>query len=91
MGGNIYLLNPMDTLITTSTPVEAQIKKPVVVLNDISHRAHNLARIIDRLSSGTYEITIVKDGIHAAEWKIEIVRIELIQRVSLSNKSYVAE
>lgn len=81
----------MDTLITSPAPVvEAQVKKPVMI-NDISHRAHTLARIIDRLSEGTYEITIVKDSIHAAEWRIEIVRIELIHRVSLSNKMYIAE
>lgn len=65
--------------------------KPLSPVTDVSHRAHNLARIVDRLSPGTYHLKIVKDDIHSANWDIEIVRSELIKRVSLSNKKYVAE
>jgi hypothetical protein len=58
---------------------------------DISHRAHNLAQIVDRLRPGTYHVTIIKDEIKSVDWNIEILRSELIQRVSLSNKNYVSE
>ena len=68
-----------------------QNAKPSAPAIDVSHRAHNLARIVDRLSAGTYHVTIIKDDIKGADWNIEIVRSELIQRVSLSNKNYVSE
>lgn len=72
-----------------STALPTQTRKPPGV--DISHRGHNLARIVDRLSPGTYHITIVKNDVHGVDWNVEIVRSELIQRVALSNKSYLAE
>ena len=72
-----------------SVPAAQPVNKSVI--NDISRRAHNLARIVDRLSAGTYHLTIVKNAIHSADWNIEIQRSELIQKVSLSNKNYLSE
>lgn len=78
-----------------STPFTQNAQTPApanaINVNDVSHRAHNLARIVDRLSPGTYHVTIIKDAIKGADWNIEIVRSELIQRVSLSNKNYISE
>lgn len=68
-----------------------QIAKPPAPAVDVSYRAHNLARIVDRLSPGTYHVTIIKNEIHGVDWNVEIVRSELIQKVSLSNKNYVSE
>ena len=67
-----------------------QTAKPPAIA-DVSHRAHKLARIVDRLSPGTYHLKITKDDVYGVDWNIEIVRSEMIQRVSLSNKNYVSE
>lgn len=52
--------------------------------NDVSPRVHELMQRIDRLPAGKYEITITKPEIRAADWDIEIVRMENIERLQLS-------
>lgn len=64
---------------------------PVPATNDISHRAYQLARLVDRWSPGTYQVTIVKGDILSVDWDVSVVRVEQIQRVSLKNKRYAAE
>lgn len=57
---------------------------------DISHRALQMARMVDRLSPGTYRILVVKDEMDAKDWRIEVCREEVLKRISLP-KRYVAE
>ena len=54
-----------------------------VAPQDVSPRVHELMQRIDRLPAGTFEITITKPAVRAAEWQIEIVRMEPITRFSL--------
>ena len=51
---------------------------------DLSARVIQLARAIDHLPPGVYEITIQKEEIRAADWSVEIVRTEKIQNMTLS-------
>ena len=51
---------------------------------DVSPRVVELMRRIDRLPAGSFEITITKPEVRAAEWQIEIVRTEPIMRFALS-------
>jgi len=69
--------------------IELEIKqKPRTV--DVSHRAMTLARIVDRLSPGSYNIEVVKDHIESVDWKVTVTREEMVQRVSLA-KGYNPE
>ena len=57
---------------------------PPIQPQDVSPRVHELMQRIDRLPAGTFEITITKPDVRAAEWQIEIVRTEPISRFALS-------
>lgn len=57
---------------------------PVIPVLDISPRAQDLARVIDRLPSGTFELTITKNDLRAVAWNVKIERVETIQTMVLS-------
>jgi hypothetical protein len=61
-----------------------QIPRPP---SDLSPRVVQLARMIERLPPGNYEISLQKEGLRAQNWNIEIVRTEKISTVSLSRQS----
>jgi hypothetical protein len=56
-------------------------RKPIYGL---SQRVVRLAREVDKLPPGRYMIEIVKDDLHAADWRLEIVRVDVVQKMSLS-------
>lgn len=60
------------------------IYDPAQPVTDLSPRVVELARMIDRLPPGTFEITIQKADVRAQDWKVEIVRTEIIRNVTLS-------
>ena len=62
-------------LIPISSP------KPVT---DLSPRVVQLARMIERLPPGNYEISLSKQELRAQDWSVEIVRTEPIQKITLS-------
>jgi hypothetical protein len=51
---------------------------------DLSERAVRIARIIDRLPPGTYNIELLKPEIKAASWKVIVERLEFIQKAALA-------
>lgn len=65
------------------------IPNPDKPITDLSPRVVELARVIDRLPPGTFEITIQKHDIKAQDWQVEIVRTEFIQALNVSK--YVPE
>jgi hypothetical protein len=56
-------------------------RKPVY---DLSRRVVELARAVDDLPSGRYVIEIVKDDLTAAAWRVEIAKVDTVQKMSLS-------
>jgi hypothetical protein len=54
--------------------------KPV---SDLSSRVVQLARMIERLPPGNYEISLQKQELRAQDWSVEIVRTEKISSISL--------
>lgn len=74
--------------MSAMTAIQATVKD-----SDISERARSLAREVDRLPAGfNYVLHIVKDEVEAIDWRVEIVRTELIRRMTLSrDKNYHAE
>ena len=62
-----------------------QSPRPVT---DLSPRVVQLARMIDNLPSGVFEITIQKGEVRAQDWKVEIVRTEKISSVNLSKYNF---
>lgn len=58
--------------------------KPVT---DLSPRVVHLARMLERLPPGNYEISLSKQELSAQDWNIEIVRTERIATVSLSRRT----
>lgn len=54
--------------------------------SDLSPRVVQLARMIDRLPPGNYDISLVKQDLRAQDWKVEIVRTEKIAEVDLSRR-----
>lgn len=63
-----------------SNPAPA-MPKPIT---DLSPRVVELARKIDRLPPGSYEIEIIKGEVRAQDWKVEIVRTEKIETFTAS-------
>lgn len=61
----------------------------ITVPQDVSRRALSIARTIDRLPPGEYNLSLVKPGVKAADWQIEIVRTERLERAVL--KKYLPE
>jgi hypothetical protein len=59
-----------------------------VSISDLSSHVVQLARMIDRLTPGTYEITLQKQDLRQQDWSVEIVRTEQIIGTQLK---YVAE
>ena len=53
-------------------------------ITDLSPRVVQLARAIDRLPAGAFEIKIHKYEIRAQDWDIEIVRTERLQHFTIS-------
>jgi len=64
----------MDQQLSTTTP------KPVT---DLSPRVVQLARMIERLPPGCYEISLEKQELSAQDWSVEIVRTERISSANL--------
>jgi len=62
---------------TTSVPAPQYTTPPVA---DLSQPAVSVARDLDRLPPGTYNVTIQKPDIKAVGWRVEIVREEIIKR-----------
>jgi hypothetical protein len=56
----------------------APTTQPNLIL-DLSPRVVELARIIDHLPPGTFEITIQKSDVIAQTWQVEIVRTEIVR------------
>lgn len=59
-------------------------RKPIYGL---SQRVVALARAVDDLPAGRYVIEIVKDDLHAAAWRVEIVRVDTVRKMDLSKYS----
>ena len=59
------------------------IAQPLSV-TDLSARVVQLARMIDRLPPGDYDISLQKQDLSAQDWRVEIVRTEKISSVNLS-------
>ena len=55
--------------------------------SDLSPRVVQLARMIERLPPGNYEISLQKQELRAQDWNIEIVRTEKISTVNLSRQT----
>ncbi len=56
-------------------------------INDLSPRVVQLARMIDRLPPGNYEISLQKQDLRAQDWSVEIVRTDKISSTNLSKYS----
>ena len=65
---------------TNTNPPTPQPSKPVT---DLSPRVVQLARMLDRLPPGNYEISLSKQEMRAQDWNVEIVRTERIATVQL--------
>ena len=59
----------------------SQPNKPVT---DLSDRVVQLARMIERLPPGNYEISLKKQELSVQPWNVEIVRTEKISSANLS-------
>jgi hypothetical protein len=68
------------------TPLPVSTRKPIV---GISARAASIGKMIDRLRPGRYIIEVTKSDVLAEDWKVEIIRADVVQKISLSN--YVPE
>lgn len=60
-------------------------------IDDLSRHVVQLARTVDRLAPGTYEITITKPDLRQQDWQFEIIRTEKITSGSLSSTTYLGE
>lgn len=58
--------------------------------SDTSLRARSLARMIDRLEPGTYELQIVKPSEKHLAWSFELIQPVIIRKGSLP-KEYLPE
>lgn len=65
--------------------------QPVAQITDLSPHVVQLAREIDRLIPGEYEIAISKPDLRQQDWSFEIVRKEKISSGNLSSKKYQSE
>ena len=72
-----------------TTQTDILISPEFKMETDLSSRAVSVARIVDRLRPGRYILEITKSDIMAADWKIEVIRADVVQKMSLSN--YVPE
>ena len=57
--------------------------QPPKPATDLSPRVVQLARMLDRLPPGNYEISLQKQDLRAQDWNVEIVRTEKIATVQL--------
>jgi len=57
--------------------------QPIEPPRDLSPRVVQLARMLDRLPPGNYEISLSKQVLRAQDWNVEIVRTEKIATVNL--------
>jgi len=60
---------------------------PPRAVTDLSPRMVQLAREIERLPPGNYEISLQKQELRAQDWSVEIVRTEMILTTKLSRHS----
>jgi hypothetical protein len=58
--------------------MENNLTQPPKPVTDLSPRVVQLARMIDNLPPGDYEISLQKQDVRAQDWSIEIVRTEKI-------------
>ena len=72
-----------------TTQTDVLISSEIKMETDLSSRAVSVARIVDRLRPGRYILEITKSDIMAADWKIEVIRADVVQKMSLSH--YVPE
>lgn len=63
------------------SPTPSPSPKPAAT--DLSPRVVQLARMLDRLPPGNYEISLSKQDLRTQDWNVEIVRTEKIATVSL--------
>ena len=75
----------MDNQINNDKKQDAAGDSPFT--DSISPRAKQIARAIDRLLNGyDYIIFLTKPDIDAANWKIEVIRAESLQKMALTKK-----
>jgi hypothetical protein len=75
----------------TTNPIQTQVE---TALNDVSPRVHELMQRLDRLPPGTYQLTIIKNEVRAADWTGEILQVEFkkVEQFYVSKSgSYSAE
>ena len=60
------------------------IETTIAETQDVSARVLELMRRVDRLPPGVYELTIEKQDMRAADWQVNIVRLERIENFRLS-------
>lgn len=58
---------------------------------DLSPHVVQLARAIDRLPPGQYEIKLVKQDLRQQDWNFEIAKTETLSRGNLSSTKYLSE
>lgn len=58
---------------------------------DLSPHVIQLARTIDRLPPGQYEIKIEKQDLRQQDWSFQISRTEIVSSGNLSSKKYLSE
>ena len=80
-----------DEMITGTNTDPAPQQDPGKPITDLSPRVVQLARAIDRLPAGAYEIEIVKPDVRAQDWDVKIVRTEQIQHLTLPKNTYHPE
>ena len=75
----------MNTDTSPRLPIISPLtRKPVY---DLSRRVVERARAVDDLPAGRYVIEIVKDELRAAAWRVEIAKVDTVQKMSLSKYS----
>lgn len=74
-------MDDQSTSVTPSSP------PPPRSVSDLSPRVVQLARMIDRLPPGNYEISLQKQELRAQDWSVEIVRTEKIQTLHLPRQT----
>lgn len=65
-------------------PAISPIEETLDQTQDVSARVQNLMRAIDRLPAGMYELVLTKPDMRAANWEVNIVRLERIETLRLS-------
>lgn len=80
-----------DEMTTGANTDPAPQQDPGKPITDLSARVVQLARAIDRLPPGKYEIEVEKPDVRAQDWDVKIVRTEQIQHLTLPKNIYRPE